>query len=273
MARIRTIKPEFFRHEELYEAEKKSGLPLRVAYAGLWTVADREGRFRWKPRVLVLDVLPFDDVDFTEVLDALAAHGFIVRYQVGAETFGVIPSFKDHQHVNMREPASHIPAPDGTCASTCENIPAHGEGKGREQEGEGKGEGGARAQDGNLFSKRATTIPPHWKPKGLAPSAAELDRFVAHHTANGTECVDWEAKWVVWRSRIADFGEAKSPSPAEAPAIGMTWVSEDDPRWPVAAAKHLAVKGTPLIPRTSRHAATPSHGAFVESDWLEKAAA
>ena len=48
MARIRTIKPEFFRHEALYEAEHETGLPLRVAYAGLWTAADREGRFQWK---------------------------------------------------------------------------------------------------------------------------------------------------------------------------------------------------------------------------------
>ena len=82
MARIRSIKPEFFRHVELYEAEKATGLPLRVAYAGLWTVADREGRFRWRPRVLVLDVLPFDEVDFAAVLDALARAGLVDEFQL-----------------------------------------------------------------------------------------------------------------------------------------------------------------------------------------------
>lgn len=270
MARIRTIKPEFFRHEELYEAEKKSGLPLRVAYAGLWTVADREGRFRWKPRVLVLDVLPFDDVDFADVLDALAEHGFIVRYQVGGDTFGMIPSFKGHQHVNMREPASHIPAPDGACASTCENIPAHGEGKGREQEGEGGGSS-AHAQDETSFPKKSTTIPPDWKPKNPNADPAEVKRFVAYNVARATVMADWEAAWEVWQSRLPDFGKAKAPPPAESPIVGMTWVNEDDANWPKAAARHLSEKGKALSPGTSRHAS--GYGAFVPSDWLEKAAA
>jgi hypothetical protein len=34
MARIRTIKPEFFRHGGLFDAEIETGLPLRVAFAG-----------------------------------------------------------------------------------------------------------------------------------------------------------------------------------------------------------------------------------------------
>ena len=92
MARIRTIKPDFFRHEGLFEAERETGLPLRVAFAGLFPVADREGRFRWRPRQLKLDVLPFDDVDFARVLDALRTRGFIVHYTSGAEQYGVIPS-------------------------------------------------------------------------------------------------------------------------------------------------------------------------------------
>ena len=72
VARIRTIKPEFFRHAGLFDLEQETGLPLRVAFAGLWTAADREGRFAWKPRELKLDCLPFDLVDFSRVLDALS---------------------------------------------------------------------------------------------------------------------------------------------------------------------------------------------------------
>ena len=90
MSRIRTIKPEFFRHEALYEAERETGLPLRVAFAGLWTVADREGRFHWRPRALKLDCLPYDEVDFSRVLDALATRGFIVQYQGNGEPLGWI---------------------------------------------------------------------------------------------------------------------------------------------------------------------------------------
>jgi hypothetical protein len=151
VARIRTIKPEFFRHEELYEAEKEEGLPMRVAYAGLWTAADREGRFRWSPRQLKLDCLPFDDVDFSRVLDALATRGFIVKYAVDGKEYGHIPSWDHHQIINNREKASDIPEPNeintltrearvDDASGTLLNFP-QGEGKGKEgkvKEGKGK---------------------------------------------------------------------------------------------------------------------------------------
>jgi hypothetical protein len=114
MARIRTIKPDFFRHLELYQAEIETGLPLRVAFAGLWTVADREGRFRWQPAVLKLDVLPFDNLDFSRVLDACLTRGFVVKYEVKGLQYGLIPTFKKHQIVNNREKESILPEPENT---------------------------------------------------------------------------------------------------------------------------------------------------------------
>lgn len=135
MARIRSIKPDFFRHAELYDAERKAKLPLRIAFAGLWTAADREGRFKWEPRVLKLDCLPHDDVDFSKVLDALWESGFIIKYQVDGSEYGAIPSWKDHQHINAREAESKLPEPSEEC--TCMHMRAHGEGKGREREGKG----------------------------------------------------------------------------------------------------------------------------------------
>jgi hypothetical protein len=136
MARIRTIKPEFFRHEELYQAEKESGLPLRVAFAGLFTVADREGRFKWKPKQLKFDVLPYDEVEFSEVMDCLDEYGFIIKYEVDEKMYGCIPSFKDHQVINNKESKSILPEP--TREKTCLSRDAHAsltEGKGREGKG------------------------------------------------------------------------------------------------------------------------------------------
>ena len=111
MARIRTIKPELFRHEELYELEVKTGLPIRIAWIGLFTVADREGRFRWQPRVLKLDVLPFDKADFEMVLEALKASGFIKQYSANGKLYGYIPSFNIHQRVKSDEAQSQLPTP------------------------------------------------------------------------------------------------------------------------------------------------------------------
>lgn len=154
MARIRTIKPEFFKHYELYKAEVESKMPLRVAYAGLWTVADREGRFKWKPEEMKTDILPHDKVNFSLVMDELSKRGFIVKYSAGNKVYGYIPSWQDHQTINIRESKSNIPPPtEDVKQDTCthvhthvrneavneSNVQAHGEGKGREGEQERKG--------------------------------------------------------------------------------------------------------------------------------------
>jgi hypothetical protein len=121
--RIRTIKPEFFHHEGLFEAEMETKLPLRVAFAGLWCIADREGRFKWEPRRIGVQVLPYDGVDFSRVLDALATRAFVLKYRVGDACFGWIPSFLKHQVINNRESESILPDPDGNI----EEIPANTE--------------------------------------------------------------------------------------------------------------------------------------------------
>jgi hypothetical protein len=148
MARIRTVKPEFFRHEQLFEAEKETGLPLRLAFIGLWTAADRDGRFRWQPRALKLDCLPYDDADFSRVLDALATRGLVVAYEVDGVKYGHIPTWQKHQVINNREMASNIPAPNVNNVLTRDArvddatatplVHTQGEGKGREEEEEGK---------------------------------------------------------------------------------------------------------------------------------------
>lgn len=111
MARVRAISPRFFTHDGLYEAEVSSGFPLRVAFAGLWCIADREGRFEWRPRQIKLDVLPFDACDFEEVLGVLVRHGFVQRYEVDGQMVGAIPKFLVYQKPHPREAPSRLPPP------------------------------------------------------------------------------------------------------------------------------------------------------------------
>jgi hypothetical protein len=105
------VKPEVATHEGLFDLEQATKLPIRFAWVMLWTVCDREGRFRWRPRMLKADVLPFDALDFGHVLDALASAGFIQRYESKGEAFGYIPTWHEHQAVNSRESASKLPSP------------------------------------------------------------------------------------------------------------------------------------------------------------------
>lgn len=125
MARIRTIKPEFFQHPDLFDLESKmidslerSGAnvanyrgSLRLTYIALWCQADREGRFVWSPRSLKLNCLPYDVVDFDTVLDWLERGGYVASYTVDDKRYGWIPSFLRHQHVNNRESESRLPHP------------------------------------------------------------------------------------------------------------------------------------------------------------------
>ncbi len=148
MARIRSIKPEFFKHEELFDAEMETGFPLRVAFSGLWTVCDREGRFEWRPRKLKTDVMPYDDIDFSRVLDALATRGFIVKYTVDGDEYGYVPSWNRHQIINNREAKSSIPQPpeniEASDASSTREARVNEIAKGS-MEGEGKGKGYSEA--------------------------------------------------------------------------------------------------------------------------------
>ena len=145
MSRIRTVKPQFFINEDLYDIEEETGLPVRLAFIGLWTQADREGRFKWKVRELKAAILPHDNVDLSRVLDALATRGFVLKYTVNERHFGMIPGFAEHQFINNKEPASNLPEPienveelariqrDGNaCAARDEHVPIGREGKGKE---------------------------------------------------------------------------------------------------------------------------------------------
>lgn len=145
MGRIRTIKPEFFTHEGLFDLETETKLPIRVSFSGLWCQCDREGRFKWKPRTLKTSIIPFDNIDFSRVLDALSTRGFIVKYIVENEEYGYIPSFLTHQVINNRESDSilPIPSPDNILtretyvdnASSTPLVQDKGERKGKERKG------------------------------------------------------------------------------------------------------------------------------------------
>lgn len=115
------IKPSFFKHAELYAAERETGLPLRIAFAGLWTVTDRAGRFRWKSD-LKPDILPYDECDVLDVLDALEQRGFVTSYVVAGKKYGLIPSFAEHQTFHKTERHSTLPAPCFNGESTVRHM-------------------------------------------------------------------------------------------------------------------------------------------------------
>jgi hypothetical protein len=201
MARIRTIKPEFFTSDDICALS-----PLaRLLYVGLWCEADREGRLVWTPRVLKRRYLPDDSCDIDALASELVERGLVVPY---GEGLAFIPTFARHQQVNPREASSKLPSP-GTDAQS-----------GREGEGpqgNGKGKGG---EDG-----RAHALPDDWKPDeedldwaasqrpdlDRAALDAETERFVNHARAHQRTAHRWGPNWRLWVSK-AHPPAASAPS-------------------------------------------------------------
>jgi hypothetical protein len=113
MGRIRTVKPELFRHEGLQDLERDNpGSHCMLVFVGLFTVCDKGGRFEFKPRTLKLDILPFLDLDLENTLDLLESAGFIIAYEVDGKRYGLIPSFSKHQRITGKEADSPNRYPD-----------------------------------------------------------------------------------------------------------------------------------------------------------------
>ncbi len=105
--RIRLLKPGFFKNEDLARVPFAG----RLLYAGLWTLADREGRLEDRPARLKVELFPYDAVNVDELLDALDLAGFVRRYVVAGRRYLWIPTFLAHQRPHPREHASELPAP------------------------------------------------------------------------------------------------------------------------------------------------------------------
>jgi hypothetical protein len=105
MARSRNIKPGFFTNDELAECSPYA----RLLFAGLWTIADKEGRLDDRPKKIKALVLPFDTVDCDDLLAQLHAKNFITRYVVEGNGYIQINNWKKHQNPHCKEAASDIP--------------------------------------------------------------------------------------------------------------------------------------------------------------------
>lgn len=158
MARIRTIKPEFFQHEELQDL---GPIPMLV-FAGLWGHCDSQGVFIWKPRTLKLGILPFMEFSMEDVLNTLWNAGQVMKLESqDGKFYGYIPTFLDHQRLNGKEVQDGEKYPSlstlklvdfnqgsngealekqqGSNGEAVEQHPVAQERKGRERNKEGKG--------------------------------------------------------------------------------------------------------------------------------------
>lgn len=119
MARMRTVKPEFFRSATIGKLKRDT----RLLFIGMWTEADDHGRGLAEPRHLAGAIFPFDR-DMTErkiraclreleqVVCADGKRGLVILYESSGTIYYAIRSWW-HQKINRRGDARYPePPPD-----------------------------------------------------------------------------------------------------------------------------------------------------------------
>lgn len=110
MPRIRTIKPGFFKSEDV------SALPMRarLTWVGLWTQCDDHGRYKDSVRLLKGDLWSLDDVSLREIeedLSILEQERRLVRYEVDGKRYLAVVNWHAHQAINRPGKPKYPPPP------------------------------------------------------------------------------------------------------------------------------------------------------------------
>lgn len=108
MPRIRALKHDLFLNETLADL----GPHHMLLFAGLWLVADREGRLEDRPRKIGAQVFPYwQKINIDKILNDLNESKFILRYAIKDESYIQIVSWEKHQRPHHTEKPSVIPHP------------------------------------------------------------------------------------------------------------------------------------------------------------------
>lgn len=136
MARIRTIKPDFWTDESLVECS----IPARLLFVGTWNFADDAGNLPRSAKKLKMQVFPADTLDCEPLVMELISHGMLVEYSSNGEMFLHIKGFSKHQKID-KPTKSSIPRPDFATTPRGFDEDSTTERKGKERRGIGIGIG------------------------------------------------------------------------------------------------------------------------------------
>jgi hypothetical protein len=166
VARIRTIKPEFFTSLTIAD------LPLtaRLTFIGLWTHADDAGRCIDDARLIKAALWPLDDRTAADIeldLKLLTEASLITRYMLTRKRYIAVTGWDEHQRINRPTP-SKLPAPeqgeptppDPVTRDNSDSLRTHAQlSEDSRQERKGK--------EGNREGKGTPLPPAHHQPQDL----------------------------------------------------------------------------------------------------------
>lgn len=216
MARIRSIKPEFWVSEQVAECSTNA----RLTFIGLWNFADDNGVHPAKPKTLKAELYPMDDVTSGQVaewVEELLRVGLLASFESGGEGYWHITGWSRHQKIDR--PSFKYPAPpkDGNSANPARALDEHSP-KARRAPPPGEDRSGEDRSGEEGHSPKARTTPKRaptktQMPEGFGVServkawAAEkghstadlelhLEAFRGKATAKGYTYADWDAAFM-----------------------------------------------------------------------------
>jgi hypothetical protein len=224
MARIRSIKPEFWVSEQIAECSTNA----RLTFIGIWTFCDDNGVHPAKPKTLKAELFPMDDFSAADVagwIGELVRVGLVAEFTHEGVAFWHVTGWAKHQKIDR--PSFKYPMPptsiseslrrvvDEDSAQTRRAPPPGVESSGVESNGEKKATSPKAQPAPDLTLTTASTgtrlpkdwtLPDDWRAycvearPDLAPElVAEFFRNYWHGKA-GKEGrkADWLATWRTW---------------------------------------------------------------------------
>ena len=237
MARIRSVKPEFWDDRKL---ARRTSRDARLLYIALWNLADEHCRLNGDPQWLKGQVFAFDDDLDTAAIDGLLKEletvGSVVRYEVDEDPFILLPKLAKHQRLEPEKVRSRIPAPPAMALGQLDfadwsengadksargaNSAAHGADSSSLLYVAGSMEHVVAGADAPPARKRATRIPDSFTPSPEMLAWArqecpgvdlkrETEKFVNYWIAksgSGAAKLDWAATWRNWVIKAFEDG-------------------------------------------------------------------
>lgn len=215
MARIRTIKPEFWVDDVMVELP----LEVRLLFIGLWNFADDEGFLEDKPRRIKMQIFPADDVLIEDSLSALCDSGRLHAFDSDQGPLLQVANWVRHQKINRPTPTRFTGItprnrPSSLSAhDTSVSTHAGKERKGKEGKGSNPPSGGAGGS-----GKKGSRLPDGWMPTRDDVDAIEkqcpgfdtqrehlnfMDYWQAKPGQAGVK-LDWSKTWRGWMRRAYD---------------------------------------------------------------------
>lgn len=227
MARIRTIKPEFWTDDTITECS----LSARLLFIGTWNFADDAGNLDRSAKQIKARVFPVDNVDCEKLIVELIAHGLLIEYSVGDKKYLHIPGFTEHQVIN-RPSKPAVPQYDESMKTpgtlTEPSVSAHSGREGKGRKGSGRSEGKRNVPIPEDFSLTADLTAYVAKEIPDADASALFAKFTDQARAKCWVYADWQRAFQTYVRNAAPksghFAEGQYPKKSSSdPFAGVKW--------------------------------------------------